>query len=91
VPRHTVLTEEEKQELLGRYKLKESQLPRIKISDPVAVYYGATRGQVRGRVGGATGCACFEQPTLRSLTLQVMKITRPSPTAGRYVTYRMVF
>ena len=46
VPKHEPLTKQMKQELLDRYKINESQLPKILKSDPVVRYFGVEPGTV---------------------------------------------
>eukprot|EP00760_Papus_ankaliazontas_P008887 PhM_4_TR13942/c5_g2_i1/m.5368/K03013/RPB5, POLR2E; DNA-directed RNA polymerases I, II, and III subunit RPABC1 len=65
VPRHVPLSATEKKEVLDTFRLKESQLPRMSHTDPMARFLGLTRGRV-------------------------VKIIRPSETAGQYVMYRLV-
>jgi len=46
VPKHEIISEDEKKELLKIYKAKETQLPKILSSDPIAKYFGGRKGQV---------------------------------------------
>jgi DNA-directed RNA polymerases I, II, and III subunit RPABC1 len=46
VPKHVLLSDQEKRVLLDRYRLKETQLPRIQAMDPVAKYLGLKKGSV---------------------------------------------
>ncbi|OWP04595.1 hypothetical protein B2J93_4874 [Marssonina coronariae] len=48
VPKHVMLSKAEKAALLARYRLKDTQLPRIQLNDPVAKYYGLRRDGVYG-------------------------------------------
>jgi DNA-directed RNA polymerase subunit H (RpoH/RPB5) len=64
VPKHEVITEVEKKELLEKYYITESNLPNILRDDPMAVYLGLTPGEI-------------------------VRILRPSPTSGTYISYRI--
>ena len=46
VPQHILLSKEDKDLLLKRYKIKENQLPKILVTDPVARFLGLKRGDV---------------------------------------------
>ncbi|XP_031102379.1 DNA-directed RNA polymerase V subunit 5A [Ipomoea triloba] len=45
-PKHQVLSDEEKQQLLQKYSLEEKQLPRMSQKDAIARYFGLEKGQV---------------------------------------------
>ncbi|VVB16386.1 unnamed protein product [Arabis nemorensis] len=46
INKYYVLDDQAKKELLTKYTVKDTQLPRILLSDPLARYYGLKRGQV---------------------------------------------
>ena len=46
VPKHEILTAEEREKLLTEYKVQPYQLPRIKASDPAVTSIGARSGDV---------------------------------------------
>lgn len=65
VPKHVILSTDERNSILKKYKSKLSEFPQMFTSDPVARYYG-----------------------LKPKTM--VRIIRPSPTAGEYTFYRIV-
>lgn len=46
VPKHILVSEEEKQQILTRFKVSVKKMPVIQISDPVCRYYNAKEGQM---------------------------------------------
>ncbi len=47
VPNHVILSEQEKKDLIQKYNLKkESQLPKMHRTDPIARYYGLRKGNI---------------------------------------------
>lgn len=46
VPKHEILTSEEREKILAKYRMKPYQLPRIKASDPAAKAIGAMPGDM---------------------------------------------
>jgi DNA-directed RNA polymerases I, II, and III subunit RPABC1 len=64
VPKHEVISNKEKKQLLERYRIKDKHLPRIRCDDAIGKYIGLKPGKI-------------------------VKITRKSETAGKYITYRL--
>ncbi|MEM3566267.1 MAG: DNA-directed RNA polymerase subunit H [Candidatus Bathyarchaeia archaeon] len=46
VPKHEILTPEEREKVLAQYRVKPYQLPQIKASDPAAKAIGAKPGDI---------------------------------------------
>ncbi|MDI6806269.1 MAG: DNA-directed RNA polymerase subunit H [Candidatus Aenigmarchaeota archaeon] len=46
VPKHIILNEEEKEEVMKRYRVTLKQLPRILANDPIVKLLGAKPGDV---------------------------------------------
>jgi len=46
VPKHEILSPDEKQKLLDKFNISEIQLPKIKVTDPAVVALGAKKGDV---------------------------------------------
>lgn len=46
VPKHIILNEDEKKEILEKLKIKSEQLPKITTSDPVVKEMGAKEGDI---------------------------------------------
>jgi DNA-directed RNA polymerase subunit H len=65
VPKHEILNDKEREELLKKFKVHTYQLPFIRVSDPAIKAIGAKPGNI-------------------------VRITRNSPTAGKYDAYRFV-
>jgi DNA-directed RNA polymerase I, II, and III subunit RPABC1 len=43
---HVILSEEEKVNFLERFQIKETQIPKIDLNDPVAKHYGLLKGEI---------------------------------------------
>ena len=56
VPSHKVLSSEEREALLRKYNIKPSQLPKMLVSDPVAVAIRGKAGVRFGVSGVRPGC-----------------------------------
>ncbi|MFS7964647.1 putative DNA-directed RNA polymerase [Helianthus anomalus] len=46
MPKHEILTAEEKEQLLAKLKLADNQMPYMMVTDAIARYYGPEKKQV---------------------------------------------
>ncbi|KAL4586271.1 hypothetical protein LXL04_010907 [Taraxacum kok-saghyz] len=46
IPKHEILTGEEKEQILKKYELTDNQIPYIRVDDAIARYYGLEKKQV---------------------------------------------
>ena len=46
VPKHEILSEEDINKILAEYNIEKEQLPKLRVSDPAAVYIKAKVGDV---------------------------------------------
>ncbi len=65
VPKHTVLNENEKTELLGKYGINIAQLPRILVTDPVIL-------AIQGKIGDVVKIARKSQTAGESVYYRVV-------------------
>jgi len=60
VPRHVILTEEERSQVLERFHAKPYQFPWIKASDPISIILGAEPGDIIRAIGDSATAGSSE-------------------------------
>lgn len=60
VPRHEILSEEERQKVLDRFHAKSYQFPWIKASDPISIILGAKPGDIIKIMGKSLTAGVYE-------------------------------
>ncbi|MBN1133812.1 MAG: DNA-directed RNA polymerase subunit H [Methanosarcinaceae archaeon] len=46
IPKHEIMVEDELKSVLNQYQIEKEQLPKLKVSDPIALEIGASVGDV---------------------------------------------
>jgi DNA-directed RNA polymerase subunit H len=46
IPKHEIMVEDELKSVLNKYQIEKEQLPKLKVSDPIALEIGASVGDV---------------------------------------------